>query len=629
MIISLDIETYGAFKFFENKGVACPDQTVFHPELSRKVDLGTCLPCRLVPQCAVTIVTGEPSDPTGWQPGETAVIDMCGPDVAVLEDLLLKADTIVGSNIVFDIMYLRQFKNIDRILNDAPKPTLVDTVILSWIHSGVRKERSLKALGPALGAFTYDRTLKSGKFAFPMCADAIKYNAQDTHNAVLAARALCQRIADERGQKLSPSAIMFHSERLWNIENLSLTGQAFNRDWLIQHMEDNSELHDQHEDFLARSGILMSGDGSATSQARLIDDAVTEANRIFYNLHDTGLLEYTDKRRGVRNNKENRNILSAIIRHDHPHSPLFMSLQAINACSFYESTTQECNKILADKINRGQDTSVNSGCVTIGNNRHCYPSWYGAPTEDGGVQSARLSCRRPAAQTWNKELRRIMVPTRGRLYHLDMTAFELRIAAALSRDRKMTDFAFAEDPYSSLGHNRTTAKTALLVGVNGGGESKAWRTAIAVNAELITLNEVRELPVFTEWTDYRNTRDIWFQQGKLGKLSLREAEILYSHNANKTIHDTTSFMVQGHAAVFMSLLQSEILNISNHQVDFNLQLHDELVFQTDADKDEVIREFNRAIYDVSNLLFGTDYPFTYKLQPPTIDMSEAGVHDPH
>jgi hypothetical protein len=615
LIISLDIETYGAFEFFENKGARCPDQTVFHPGLSTKVDLGTILPCRMVPQCAITIVEGEPSDPTSWEPGESAVIDMCSNDIMVVEDMLRKADTIVGSNIVYDLMYLRQFKSLDYILSSNPKPTLVDTVILSWIHSGARKERSLKALGPALGAFAYERTLKDGKFKFPMCADAIKYNAEDTHNAVLAARALCQRIADERGQKLTPSSIMFHSDRLWNIENLGRTGQAFQKDKLLDYADDCVLAYERHESQLMDMGILIRGEGSGTTQAKLIDNSIAHCDKVMYNLHDTGLLEYSDKKRAVRNNRENRNVLSAIIRSDMEFDANLSALHSINACSTYETMEHECRKILADRISRGQGIEVNSGCITVSDRRMCYPSWYGAPTDDGGTQSARLSARRPAAQTWTKELRSLMVPTSDSLYHMDMTAFELRIAAALSRDRRMHDFAFSPDPYSSLGSNRSISKIALLVGVNGGGVDKAWRTAIATSANLITKDEIAELPVFTQWTDYRNTRTMWHQAGTEGNLYLDHAGIAYMHSAAKTMHDTTSFMVQGHAAVFMSMLQTN-MSLLLDSCQMSLQLHDELVFQTSNTYDDTHHTIQRCIFDTCQEMFGRDIPFTFKLSDP-------------
>jgi DNA polymerase I-like protein with 3'-5' exonuclease and polymerase domains len=245
----------------------------------------------------------------------------------------------------------------------------------------------------------------------------------------------------------------------------------------------------------------------------------------------------------------------------------------------------------------------------------CYPSWYGAPTDDGGTQSARLSARRPAVQTWTKELRSLMVPTSDSLYHMDMTAFELRIAAALSRDRKMYDFAFSPDPYSSLGSNRSISKIALLVGVNGGGVDKAWRTAIATSANLITKDEIAELPVFTQWTDYKNTRTMWYQAGTQGNLYLDHAGIAYMHSAAKTMHDTTSFMVQGHAAVFMSMLQTN-MSLLLDRCQMSLQLHDELVFQTSTQKDEVHHTIQRCIFDTCQEMFGRDIPFTFKLSDP-------------
>jgi hypothetical protein len=273
LIISLDVETYGAFSCWDKGSGACPDQTVFNPALSKQIDR-VHLPCRLVPQCAVTIVSGEPSDPTGWEPQETAVFDMCTEQHLVL-DLVRKADTIIGSNIVYDLSYLREFSGFASWLIEYPLPTLVDTIILSWLHSGARKERSLKALGPALGAFAYDRTLKAGKFPFPMCADAIKYNAQDTHNAVLAARALAQRINDEQGRKLTPSAIMFHSDRLWNILDLSHNGQHFNRYELYCAADNLAHTTAVIGAELYKSEIFPSGEGSGSSQSELIDWSCT------------------------------------------------------------------------------------------------------------------------------------------------------------------------------------------------------------------------------------------------------------------------------------------------------------------------------------------------------------------
>jgi hypothetical protein len=69
MIISLDIETYGAFEKFDQGGQACPDQTAFNPHLSSNVD-GVSSPYRQTPQCAVTIVNGTLNKP---QPVEAGI----------------------------------------------------------------------------------------------------------------------------------------------------------------------------------------------------------------------------------------------------------------------------------------------------------------------------------------------------------------------------------------------------------------------------------------------------------------------------------------------------------------------------------------------------------------------------
>jgi hypothetical protein len=627
LIISLDVETYGAFSCWDKGSGACPDQTVFNPALSKQIDR-VHLPCRLVPQCAVTIVSGEPSDPTGWEPKETAVFDMCTEQHLVL-DLVRNADTIVGSNIVYDLSYLREFSGFASWLVEYPLPTLVDTIILSWLHSGTRKERSLKALGPALGAFAYDRTLKAGKFPFPMCADAIKYNAQDTHNAVLAARALAQRIHDEQGRKLTPSAIMFHSDRLWNILDLSHNGQHFSANELRYATDNLAHTTEVIGAELYKSEIFTSGEGSGSSQSELIDRASSAAADYMLELHDSRLLEYSDKKRSVRNNRENRKVLAAILRDRNPNDADAQLLEYISTYASEHSIEQEIRKILSQRIHRGNDEYIPSGCFTLGDQVSCYPSWYGAPTDEGGVQSVRLSCRRPAAQTWSKDIRELMTdPTGQRVWRMDMTAFELRVAAAISRDRKMRDFAFAHDPYLALPGDRNLAKTALLVGVNGGGPDKAWRTAIATTGRLITLPEVRALPIFSAWQDYANTRSAWFDDGKAGKLRLMEADILYTHSPARTIHDTTSFMVQGTSAVFMTMIQSRLMQDTVDQYRFNLQLHDELIFTTSQTNPAVVRDtIAKSIFIWSNELFGTSLPFTFKLSY-TEGTGEARVHHP-
>ncbi len=611
MIISLDIETYGAFERFDHGGKPCPDQTVFNPRLSAKVD-GVRLPARMVPQCAVTVVHGKKDSPSGWQPGPTAVFDMSGDDFARLVNVISQAEVIVGSNIAFDIMYLMQFPSIRDAIETrlSGLPLLVDTIILSWIHSGARKERSLKALGPALGAFAYDRTIKDGKFPFPMSANAVKYNAEDTHNAVIAARVLSQRTWEENHVDINAEVIRFHSDRLWNIVYMSMEGQLFVEEHLSAYADEFRKQADICEESLNRSGVLLSGDGSGTTQSQLIDRCISKASEYFIDLHDSGLLDYSDKKRAVRNNRENRNILIAILRDRNPTCEDAVVLESINKHAELTSHEYDARKILAERIWRGGETPpVNSGCFNEGPHRLSYPSWYGAPTEDGGARSLRLSCRRPAAQTWHKELRQMMVAPPGQTqWHLDMTAFEFRIAALLSGDKQAIEYVSKPMPYNNLTDNRDAAKIALLVGINGGTPEKAWRTAIATTARLISKGQVNSLPVW-HWKGFREWQQETFRLGHGDLLMIPGTGIKYQHNPTRTIHDTVSFMIQGTAAVFMSRLQNQVVS-RGHSV--ALQLHDELIINTLHDEKKLRQDIANSVVSIAYSMFMTS-PFSYVL----------------
>ena len=633
MILSIDIETYGAFERCMPNGAANPNQTVFNPTLSNAIDSVSSLSCRLVPQLAITKVEGNPSDIRTWVPGKTMVFDPCNTDhLAMITKHLADARVLVGSNIAFDILYLRKFPSFRANL-DRTK-ILVDTVILSWIHSGPRKERSLKALGPALGAFSYERTLKAGKFPFPLCADAIQYNAEDTHNAVLAASALANRIHDERGDIIDAAQIQFHSDRLWNVIDLSVNGQHFSLDAVNSDHSDITDFIEENDRHLASEGVIMSGEGAQASQSHVIRDAISECECIMPDIMDSGLIEFTDKRRSIRNNAENRNVMIAVLQSvdkmSAEQSRLALVLKTMNLHGEAQSIESNYRKIMATHTMRSNE-SVPTGCFAKDGVIHCYPSWYAAPTDDGGVQSLRLSCRRPAAQTWSPEFRKMMTDPDGKrtIHHVDMSAFELRIAACLSGDVAMKSFAFAKDPYSALGHNRSAAKVALLVGINGGSSFKAWRTAIATTANYITLPEVKALPVFSgRWPVFAEWQQSCLATARKGQLWIPDAGISLSWNSGKTIHDAVSFMIQGTAALFMSRLQSS-LAIIDPEVKVFLQTHDELAVQWFGDIDSLGIKFDQAITHVAGQMFpGYATPFAYRIATGYDPAHAPGVPDP-
>jgi len=633
MIISLDIETYGAFEKCMPNGSANQQQTVYNPSLSIAVDGVSRLSCRLVQQVAITNVNGNPSDPCTWEPGKTMVFDPCNTDhLAMITKHLADARVLVGSNIAFDIMYLRKFPSFRANL-DRTK-ILVDTIILSWIHSGPRKERSLKALGPALGAFSYERTIKDGKFQFPLSADAIQYNAEDTHNAVLAASTLARRIRDENGQQFSESHMKTHSERLWNVIDISTNGQHFRNDEITSDLSDIADFIQTNEEDLAKKGIILSGDGARESQSSFMSRCVEECERIMPDLMDSGLIEFTDKRRSIRNNAENRNVMQAILsqhmKGDEKRISLVSCLRMLGLDGEARSLESNYLKITSTHSVKGNER-VPSNCYVEDGVIHCHPSWYAAPTDEGGVQSLRLSCRRPAAQTWSPDMRHMMTDRDGmrNIRHLDMAAFELRIAAALSGDTDMQEFAFQKDPYSALAGNRAAAKVALLVGINGGSPFKAWRTAMASTGEYLTLPEVKSLPVFSgRWTRFREWQESCLRIAQRGQLRIPDAGIALSWNPDKTLHDAVSFMIQGTAALFMSRLQG-VMSREVPEAEVVLQTHDELSVCWRAEDSLLDQAMVMAINQIACDMFpNLTGRFTYRMHGGYDPANAKGVPHP-
>ena len=98
-------------------------------------------------------------------PGPTFTLDLTDPTShRYLLAWLRHADTIVGMNLPFDILWLRAFTP-ELALALSGRHTLIDLSVVNFLHSELRPERSLKSLGPVLGTHSYrdDATLKDGR----------------------------------------------------------------------------------------------------------------------------------------------------------------------------------------------------------------------------------------------------------------------------------------------------------------------------------------------------------------------------------------------------------------------------------------------------------------------------------
>mgnify|MGYP003637317771 FL=1 len=287
-VISLDIETYGAAKA-NHVGKRLPQQTVFHPKKSLYID-GVSKE-DLVLTVAITTpeedprTSQEPSTSKNWnsnllsglRPGSTIVLEMWKKmHRECLANWLQYADTIVGMNIQFDILYLRNFDPVFRSLLNY-RHTLIDLSVLNYLHSELREERSLKALGPILGAFSYKETLKGSRFSEASGEDLASYNAQDTHNTMLAVSEFAKRISNDfkDTDKASEWCLKFYSRTIWSVIQMSEAGipmSSLRLEELFKEMQDKTEFAATQA---KKEGLILQGKGSTTSKDELLDKTIT------------------------------------------------------------------------------------------------------------------------------------------------------------------------------------------------------------------------------------------------------------------------------------------------------------------------------------------------------------------
>jgi len=237
-VISVDIESYGACAH-DWDGAPLPEQTVFHPRRSIAID-GVRLD-QLILSVAITLPEFDPrctsiplsntashgsnasdagttssgteqsSGPasltsagssvrTAWtagllsllRPAKTMVFLMNRPlHRQQLRRWLLHADTLMGINLPFDILYMRSQPDLRDTL--CGRHEILDLSYLAFLEDDTRPERSLKALGPVLGLYRYTSSLREGRFNSPHDAKFHRYNGEDTHNAMLAVAELASR----------------------------------------------------------------------------------------------------------------------------------------------------------------------------------------------------------------------------------------------------------------------------------------------------------------------------------------------------------------------------------------------------------------------------------------------------
>jgi len=451
-IISLDIETYGAAAT-NGRGQMLPAQTVFHP--ARAIATDGVARQDLVLTCAITIPAAEPTyeGPADFwdlariaelQPGVTFTLNLTDPTThPILLAWLRHAHTIIGMNLPFDILWLRAFSPAIALALNG-RHTLIDLSVVNFLHSELRPERSLKSLGPVLGTHAYNEaaTLKDGRrFPSPTSPELHAYNAQDTHNTMLAVAHLARRIQRDypKTDKLSSYSVLHFSETLWSTIRMSETGIPFSLSGLSNLEASLIKQADEAINCAAAGGVLIEGEGSVQSQREFMSRCIDDVLPVNPDFLSHPLLSYTEKARELSWSSENRRLIASHLPDSHPARTIF-------ECADKHSTAQKLVSsytypLLRHRRTKPADKSSVlipvTGTTDIG---IAYPTWYTVPSvpkdsgSEGGTIQARITCKNPAAQTFPaviKDCEHSRYPG-GSIVSFDLSQIELRVAAILS-----------------------------------------------------------------------------------------------------------------------------------------------------------------------------------------------------
>lgn len=231
-----------------------------------------------------------PTPPSSWtgslleklKPGPSFVARMHLPDQRdLVRRWLAHADTLIGTNLQYDLMVLRTDPRLRPIL-DGKRHFLIDLTVLSYLHSEVRESHSLKNLGHSLGTHSYDETPDEGE-TYKRYKDVndpglLQYAAQDSHNTMVDVAEMCRRIIrDYPGtHKLSAFCLRFYSDTIWTCVRMSEAGVPMDARRLLR-LERHLEARVARCVALAAGhGLVLQGEGSDKSKQSFVTRLIQE-----------------------------------------------------------------------------------------------------------------------------------------------------------------------------------------------------------------------------------------------------------------------------------------------------------------------------------------------------------------
>lgn len=430
--LSLDIETYGAIETY-------PPQTCFHPFKSRYFDK---------PELLVCSVALSWRDPQGMIRSTFFPLDK--PDA---RNLLIRhlrhgvncgAD-ILGTNLLFDLMYLRNLEGrLAQLLR--PPVLLVDLMVLNYLHSEQRPERSLKALANLFGVACYDESQSLKHYRYPsiLNPDFMSYNVLDTVATLKLVEQLEYAIQQDfpQSDKSSDFSKSWYSKLLWTCLYMSESGVAFDPQKLIdldfQLVLEGALIYSECRHL---HNVLVAGSGSEKSKRELFLRSVEKADLV-----GDSRIETTKVRKQIAINQTNAHVLLQEL------DPGTKESQILRKQQRFEHTAKLTQSYTRPLLYGTKRNPVSSRLVPTPKGQFrrgvqlAYATWFPVPSvfdsgKEGGTIQGRITSKGPALQTLPAPLKECLT-TRycpGFLSCADLSQIEMRTAALLSGDPLMLE----------------------------------------------------------------------------------------------------------------------------------------------------------------------------------------------
>jgi hypothetical protein len=356
-------------------------------------------------------------------------------------------------NLQFDLLYLRSQPDFRFHLEHQ---TLVDLSVLNYLHSELRPERSLKALGPILGTHAYpkeqlDRTKRYHDARDP---ELHRYNAADTHNTLLACAELARRIRSDYPDtdKLGPECIAHYSDTIWTVVRMSESGVPMDRAGLLRLEGDVMSRMRDAEDSAAALGLVLSGTGSAKSKLALMQEACAHIETTCPDLRSHPLFQLTEAKREIAVNDVNRQLF---LSHHLPESVR----SRLEILGTHSSLQKLLSSYLFPLLRHQRMDPSNKSSRLVPRPKSpvgvSYPTWFVTPTAskdgaggEGGTLQGRITCKNFRHQTDPDEIKSLYRSrwTGGRIVGYDLSQIEMVVAGLLSGDETLLSAFRAEPP---------------------------------------------------------------------------------------------------------------------------------------------------------------------------------------